>query len=74
MNEIYETQCQQSLIFQGGGSLGAYEAGAYKAIKEDLSTYFRTEGRGNEPIFHIISGTSIGAINATLLVSLCKGK
>jgi predicted acylesterase/phospholipase RssA len=62
----------RALIFQGGGSLGAYEAGAYKAINEDLSAYFRTEGRENEPIFHIVSGTSIGAINATLLVSYVK--
>ena len=62
----------RALIFQGGGSLGAYEVGAYKAINEDLSAYFRTEGRGNEPIFHIISGTSIGAINAALLVSYVK--
>ncbi len=62
----------RALIFQGGGSLGAYEAGAYKAMHEDLSVYFRTEGRGNEPLFHIVSGTSIGAINATLLVSYVK--
>lgn len=62
----------RALIFQGGGSLGAYEAGAYKAIKEDLSEYFRTEGRGNEPIFHIVAGTSIGAINAAILVSYVK--
>ena len=62
----------RALIFQGGGSLGAYEAGAYKAISEELSAYFRTVGRGNEPIFHIISGTSIGAINAALLVSYVK--
>src|SRR5919106_344521 len=62
----------RALIFQGGGSLGAYEAGAYKAINEELSAYFRTEGRADEPIFHIVSGTSIGAINATLLVSYVK--
>jgi len=62
----------RALIFQGGGSLGAYEAGAYKAINEDLSAYFRSEGRENEPIFHIVSGTSIGAINAALLVSYVK--
>ena len=43
-----------------------------KPINEDLSAYFRTEGRENEPIFHIISGTSIGAINAALLVSYVK--
>jgi NTE family protein len=59
------------LIFQGGGSLGAYEAGAYKAIKE-LSQYSRARGMGNEPMFHIISGTSIGAINAAILVSYVK--
>ena len=62
----------RALIFQGGGSLGAYEAGVYKAVNEDISEYFRTEGRGNEPIFHIVSGTSIGAINAALLVSYVK--
>src|SRR5438552_2351773 len=67
-----EPDFHRALIFQGGGSLGAYEAGAYKAIKEDLSEAFKAEGRGNEPIFHIVSGTSIGAINAALLVSYVK--
>ena len=62
----------RALIFQGGGSLGAYEAGVYKAAKEDLSDYFKSVGRENEPIFHIVSGTSIGAINAALLVSYVK--
>src|SRR5215467_3137793 len=62
----------RALIFQGGGSLGAYEAGAYKAIKEDLLEFFRLEGRKNQPLFHIISGTSIGSINAAILVSYVK--
>jgi len=62
----------KALIFQGGGSLGAYEAGAYKAIKEELSQYSRAKGWGNEPMFHIVSGTSIGAINAAILVSYVK--
>lgn len=62
----------RALIFQGGGSLGAYEAGAYKAIKEELSQYGRAKGMENEPIFHIVSGTSIGAINAAVLVSYVK--
>jgi NTE family protein len=35
----------RALIFQGGGSLDAYEAGVYKADHEDISEYFRTEGR-----------------------------
>ena len=43
-----------------------------RAINEDLSAYFRTEDRENESIFHIVSGTSIGAINAALLVSYVK--
>ncbi|MGA8084773.1 MAG: patatin-like phospholipase family protein [Candidatus Nitrosopolaris sp.] len=62
----------RSLVFQGGGSLGAYEAGAYKDINEELSQYLKEEGRGNEPIFHIVAGTSIGAINAAILVSYVK--
>jgi predicted acylesterase/phospholipase RssA len=33
----------RALIFQGGGSLGAYKAGAYQAINEDTSKYLRTE-------------------------------
>jgi predicted acylesterase/phospholipase RssA len=28
------SKVQRALIFQGGGSLGAYEAGAYKAIDD----------------------------------------
>jgi len=69
---LMNSTINRALIFQGGGSLGAYEAGAYKAIYEALSEAFRAEGRGNEPIFHIVSGTSIGAINAALLVSYVK--
>ena len=66
------SRVNRALIFQGGGSLGAYEAGAYKAIKEELLKYSRAKGMGNEPIFHIISGTSIGAINAAIIVSYVK--
>jgi NTE family protein len=61
----------RALIFRGGGSLGAYEAGAYEAIKE-LSQYSRAKGLGNEPTFHIIAGTSTGAMNAAILVSYVK--
>ncbi|HTH23037.1 MAG TPA: patatin-like phospholipase family protein [Nitrososphaeraceae archaeon] len=62
----------RALILQGGGSLGAYEAGAYKALTEDLLAYVRSDWGENVPLFHIISGTSIGAINAALLVSYLK--
>ncbi len=64
----------RALILQGGGSLGAYEAGAYKAIIEELSSYLRKLGKESEPIFHIVAGTSIGAINAAIIVSYVKEK
>lgn len=43
------------LILQGGGSLGAYECGVYKSLhKHGIK-------------FDIVAGTSIGAINATII-------
>ncbi len=46
---------QTVLVFQGGGALGAYQAGVYEALHEV----------GIEPDWVI--GTSIGAINASLI-------
>ena len=46
---------QNVLVFQGGGALGAYQAGVYEALHE----------LGFEPDWVI--GTSIGAINASLI-------
>ena len=46
---------QVVLVFQGGGALGAYQAGVYQALQE----------AGVEPDWVI--GTSIGAINAGLI-------
>ena len=46
---------QVVLVFQGGGALGAYQAGVYEALHE----------AGIEPDW--IIGTSIGAINASLI-------
>ncbi len=62
----------RALIFQGGGSLGAYEAGAYKAAFELLSERDEKLGRQDKPMFHIVAGTSIGAMNAAVLVSYVK--
>ena len=31
-----DSSINRALIFQGGGSLGAYEAGSYKAISESV--------------------------------------
>lgn len=71
-------KAHRALIFQGGGSLGAYEAGAYKAISEELSVVIKKRNREKKEeestLFHIVSGTLIGAINAAILVSYVKEK
>lgn len=54
---------------QGGGALGAYEAGVYRALYEQISESLKSQDRVNENVFDIIAGTSIGAINAAIIVS-----
>ena len=65
ISEVNNQKSQRALIFQGGGSLGAYEAGVfavlYNWIKKDIND--------DENIFDIVAGTSIGAINATIITS-----
>ncbi len=53
-----EKFCEENvLIFQGGGSLGAYECGVYKAIhKLNIKC-------------DIVAGTSIGGINAAIIAA-----
>lgn len=64
---LYESnRKQRALIFQGGGALGAYEAGMFKALHDD---FFKFEDNNNKPMFDIVAGTSAGAINAVLLVN-----
>ena len=60
---------ERALVLQGGGSLGAYSAGVYRGFYESLSRMDSDEGNKGKPIFDIIAGTSIGAINAAILVS-----
>ena len=57
-DNYYESSC-----FPGGGALGAYEAGTFqqiykKARKESL----------DGSLFDIVAGTSIGAINSSVLM------
>jgi NTE family protein len=52
---------QRALVLQGGGALGAYDAGVFQAIYEKFHE--------NKPLFDIIAGTSSGAMNAAILVS-----
>ena len=55
VNEIRKDKGQVVLVLQGGGALGAYQGGVYQALHE----------AGIEPDW--IIGTSIGAINASLI-------
>jgi NTE family protein len=59
----------RALILQGGGALGAFQAGAFKALYEKLRREDKQNGNEERPLFDIVAGTSIGAINASLLVS-----
>ena len=56
-------------MFAGGGSLGAYGAGAYKSIYEFIKKRDEAQGIRDKAVFDIIAGTSIGAMNAAVLVS-----
>jgi NTE family protein len=59
---------QRALVLQGGGALGAYEVGVLRVLCKKL-----TESNGNERtdmlLFDIVAGSSIGAMNAAVLVS-----
>ncbi len=55
---------QRALVLQGGGALGAYESGALTVLCKELAHEYR-EG----PLFDIIAATSMGAMNAAVLVS-----
>ncbi|MFL6361263.1 MAG: patatin-like phospholipase family protein [Nitrososphaeraceae archaeon] len=57
---------QRALIFQGGGALGAYEAGVYRVLYDWIS---KNVGNKNENLFDVIAGTSIGALNGAVIVS-----
>ena len=58
---------QRALILQGGGALGAYEAGVFEAIYNRIKETEPVES-WKDHMFDIVAGASIGAINAVLLV------
>src|SRR5215210_4174781 len=62
-------QKQRALVLQGGGALGAYEAGAITVLCEYLSGQDRANNEKDGTLFDIIAGTSIGAMNGAILVS-----
>lgn len=69
---------QRALVLQGGGALGAYEVGAIKGLYETLTQGQAKNDSGKDskaPLFDIIAGSSIGAMNAAVLIgNIQKGK
>jgi NTE family protein len=59
----------RALVLQGGGALGAYEAGVVKALCEKLMEEDKQKGIVDRPLFDIVAGSSIGAVNAAILVN-----
>jgi len=58
---------QRALVLQGGGALGAYDAGVFQALYDSFE---EEDGRSTDkPLFNIVAGTSSGAMNAAILVS-----
>ena len=62
---------QRALVLQGGGALGAYQVGVFKALCDKIKRIQNSDDSKKDgiPLFDIIAGTSIGAINAAILVS-----
>jgi len=60
---------QRALVLQGGGALGAYEAGVLNVLSRNLRMEDKENGEGNRLLFDVIAGTSIGAMNGAILVS-----
>jgi NTE family protein len=72
-NKGSRSEAHRVLVLQGGGALGAYEAGVFDVlyywIKKDQ---YITNPLKRRNIFDVVAGTSIGAINAAILVSYVK--
>jgi NTE family protein len=64
---------QRALVLQGGGALGAYQVGVLKALSKKIIEDEKNAQQGR-PLFDIIAGTSIGAMNAAVLVSNVVGR
>jgi predicted acylesterase/phospholipase RssA len=71
---------QRALVLQGGGALGAYEVGVVKNLVEsiinrnkksrliDNNKINNDNNNDHRPIFDIVAGASIGAVNAAIMV------
>ncbi len=60
-DQLHNRHPRTALVLSGGGARGAYQVGVLKAIAEEIPA-------GTNP-FEIITGVSVGAINASYLAS-----
>lgn len=58
------TAPRTALVLSGGGARGAYEAGVLRYLRGDLAAAL-----GAQPRIDLVSGTSIGAVNACFFAS-----
>ncbi len=65
---------QRALVLQGGGALGAYQVGVLKVLSKKIIEEDKKNAEQSRPLFDIIAGTSIGAMNAAVLVSNVVGR
>ena len=72
--ESKKVRPQRALILQGGGALGAYEAGVFRSLAEKLAREDGKNGEKDRPLFDIVAGSSIGAVNARFIGELCSPK
>ena len=59
---------QRALVLQGGGALGAYEAGVLEVLCKNSMRRTKKIKERTSLLFDIVAGTSIGATNAAILV------
>lgn len=68
--KVVVKRVQRAIIFQAGVALGAYEAGVFQALVQEISKVHREAGLENKrPLFDIVAGASIGAMNAAIVVT-----
>ena len=65
MSAMSSRPVEVGVVLQGGGALGAYECGALIALLE-LMDDFAAQGR--EIALKVVTGVSIGSINAACVV------
>ena len=60
---------QRALVLQGAVALGAYEAGVFKKLYQEIK---EQDPDWEKNMFDVVAGTSAGAINAAILVNHFK--